>query len=272
MRYAILGGDLRFVHLRQMLSESGRQTTAFLQELAGGERPALKELGKYSCIISNWPMKWPLSDAETTQEEILSYIAPGSMLLLCGPKFPQRRRWDLQYVNLWQDGALLRGNAWLTAQAAVAAALQHTGRSMENLPCMVVGCGRIGSALMEILLNLGARVTVVSGSEGKRRRIRDGGAEAVDLKDMQAALPAQRLVFSTPPAMVLDYSALKHAAADAYIIDLASPPYGVDLQAAQQLGIAAVREPGLPGRHSPRAAARALHSAIIRWEEEQEYV
>ena len=194
------------------------------------------------------------------------------MLLLCGPKFPERRRWDLQYVNLWQDETLLRENAWLTAEAAVAAAVQHTGRSMENLPCMVVGCGRIGGALLEILMNLGAKVTLVSGRERKRSLARESGAEAVGPKEMHAVLPHQKLIFSTPPAMVLDHEALKHAAADVHIIDLASPPYGVDLQAARQLGVAAVREPGLPGRHCPRAAARALYNAILRWEEEQEYV
>ena len=272
MRYAILGGDLRFVYLKQMLNESGRQAAGFLQELAGEPGLALKELAGHSCIISNWPLKWPLSDAETGEEEILSYIAPGSALLLCGPQFPERRRWDLQYVNLWQDEALLRENAWLTAEAAVAAAVQHTGRSMEGLPCMVVGCGRIGGALLEILMNLGAKVILVSGRENKRRHARDSGAEAVDLKGLHAALPGQKLIFSTPPAMVLDHVALRHVPADAHIIDLASPPYGVDLQAAREMGIAAVREPGLPGRHCPRAAARALHSAILRWEEEQEYV
>ena len=103
MRYAVIGGDVRFAHLVSMLNESEREAVGFLQEHAGGEARPLKELANYSVLISNWPMRWPLSDADTSEEEILGNIAPGSVLLLCGPGFPKEKRWDLQYVNLWAD-------------------------------------------------------------------------------------------------------------------------------------------------------------------------
>ena len=75
------------------------------------------------------------------------------------------------------------------------------------------------------------------------------------------------MIFSTPPSMVLDREMLGHVDQRALIIDLASPPYGVDLEAAAGLGLNAVRESGLPGRCYPFSAARALFNAVIRWEE-----
>lgn len=271
MRYGILGGDMRFVHLVQMLRESGRQAVGFLQEKAGGDHLKPERLHTCDCIISNWPMKWPLSDRTTDEEEILSCIAPGSVLLLCGPQFPAKRRWDLQYVNLWQDERLLQENAWLTAEGAVASVLRRDGLHLPGLKTMVVGYGRIGRALTEILVNLGAQVTVITGSEEKIARVRESGADAQTRHHLQDLLPKQRLILSTPPAKVLDRNLLQLAGKDAVILDLASPPYGVDLDAAQDLGLHARREPGLPGRHSPLAAARVLHNAIISWEEEQEH-
>jgi len=268
MRYAILGGDIRFAHLVQMLRESGREAAGFLQG-AAGEDHALTELKNHSCIISNWPMKWPLSKAETAEAEIMANIAPGSIMLLCGPKFPANRRWDLQYINLWEDETLLRENAWLTAEAAVASAAQKMHGSLRGVRCMVVGYGRIGRALTEILLNLGAQVTVASGKEGKRRQAQESGTEVTDTVEIAAALPGQALVFSTPPAMVLDQAALEQVHPEALLIDLASPPYGIDLDAAHRLGLHAVREPGLPGRYCPLSAARALFNAVIRWEESE---
>ena len=50
------------------------------------------------------------------------------------------------------------------------------------------------------------------------------------------------------------------------MIDLASPPYGVDLRAAWRMGLRAWREPGLPGRHCPESAAEALLHAMERGE------
>ena len=271
MRYAVIGGDMRFAHLVAMLNESGRDAVGFLQEKAGGGSPDLRELEKFSCIIANWPMRWPLSDEarRLSDEEIMEHIAPGSVLLLCGPKFPQRRRWDLQYVNLWEDEALLRENAYLTAEAAVASAMRRTKLAMSGLRCAVIGYGRIGRSLTEILLNLGAKVTVISGRDAKRRAARETGAEAAALADIASALPGQDVIFSTPPATVIDEAALKSVDAGAILIDLASPPYGFDLEAARSLNLHACREPGLPGRYCPLSAARAIYSAVLRWEEDE---
>ena len=267
MRYAVIGGDARFAHLTAMLNESGREAVGFLQEKAGGEHLDLRALEAFSCIVSNWPMRWPLSDREIDEVEIMEHIAPGSVLLLCGPKFPQRRRWDLQYVNLWEDEQLLRENAYLTAEAAVAAAMRRTQLAMAGLRCAVIGYGRIGRSLTEILLNLGAKVTVISGRVAKRAAAREAGAETAVLTDVASALPGQDVIFSTPPATVIDESALRSVDADALLMDLASPPYGFDLDAARALNLRASREPGLPGRYCPLSAARALRSAILRWEE-----
>lgn len=272
MRYAVLGGDMRFAHLVSMLNESGREAVGFLQEKADGGSVPLEELGKYSCIISNWPMRWPLSERAVDESEIFEHLSPGSVLLLCGPQFPRERRWDLQYVNLWQDEKLLQENAYLTAEGAVASAMRETRLAMAELSCLVVGYGRIGRALTGILLNLGANVTVISSSENKRREVQESGAQAAPMTELTDVLPGQRIIFSTPPAMFMDQIALRSVDRDAMIIDLASPPYGVDLEAAQAFNLHAWREPGLPGRYCPLSAARAIYNAVLRWEEEAKYV
>lgn len=266
MRYAILGGDMRFAHLTRMLQESGRQAAGFLQEGAGGDPHPIEALADYSCIISNWPMRWPLTEAKVKPEEIMASIASGSVLLLCGPQFPANRRWDLQYINLWQDETLLRENAYLTAQAAVAAVMRQA-RMFTLGACMVIGYGRIGRALTEILLNLGAQVTVVSRKESKRRQAAEIGAQSCEPMQIESALPNQQIIFSTPPAEVLNADQLKRISNHALLIDLASAPYGFDLEIAQKMGLHAARESGLPGRYCPLSAARAIYNAVLRWEE-----
>lgn len=267
MRYAVLGGDMRYAHLTRMLQESGRTATGFLQEMASGEVLPLKEIGKYDCIISTYPMHCPQSTREVSELEIMENVASGSVMLLCGPKFPEKRRWDLQYVNLWEDEALLRENAWLTAEAAVETVISRLRTAIEGLNCMVVGYGRIGCALTEILVGLNAQVTVATGKAQKCALAAESGAKSVLYAAMKDALPAQKLIFSTPPARMLNRDMLRHVAQNAYIMDLASPPYGVDLDAAQDLKLCATREPGLPGRWCPLSAGRAVYNAVIRWEE-----
>ena len=70
------------------------------------------------------------------------------------------------------------------------------------------------------------------------------------------------IIFSTPAEMLLTEEKLGHAKKGALILDLASPPYGVDLEAAERMGLKAWRESGVPGRYCPQSAAKALIKAV----------
>lgn len=266
MDYAVVGGDVRFAHLASMLQESGRSAKGFLH----GETDDLAEIGRCGAVLTNWPMKWPMHRGEMSAEAILSHVSSGSTMLLCGPKFPDEkaRRPDLKWVDLWADERLLRENAWLTAESAVASVVRSHPQRMCGLRCAVVGYGRIGQALTDILLNLGAEVHVVSGSRKKRGAIDGIGAKAWPREETAEALRDCALVFSTPPTAVVGAEEMAWLKPHALIVDLASPPYGVDLEAAKLLNFEARREPGLPGRYCPISAARALYNAVLRWEED----
>ena len=58
---------------------------------------------------------------------------------------------------------------------------------------------------------------------------------------------------------------------EAFILDLASAPGGVDQGAAQELGLRVLQAPGLPGRTAPVTAAAAIRDAVyhILWELEE---
>lgn len=267
MRYAVIGGDMRFAHLARMLAGAGWETAAFLQEQANSDSAPLSELKDCERIITNWPLRWPLSKEKTSEGEIFTRIASGSTLLLCGPDFPEEKREGLRYVNLWEDERLLTENAYLTAEAAVAAAQRRRGGSFEQLPCAVIGYGRIGRALTEILKDLGAELLLLSRTEEKRRLARENGASAEELRRVGKALHGRKLIFNTAPSRVLDREALLSIDQDALLMELASPPYGFDPEEALALGVNACRETGLPGRHCPLSAARALYHAVLRWEE-----
>lgn len=269
MRYAVIGGDMRFAHLASMLEESGREARGFYQQRSMGEE--MERLREYDAIICNWPMRFPLVEAEVSAAEIMEKIAPGSRMLCVGPGFPnekEREIGDLRWVNLWEDERLLRENAYLTAEAAVATAMRRCG-GVRGRSCAVIGYGRIGSALVEILKHMGAEVALYSRTEEKRRLAGEAGAVALDMEEIEGTIGGAELIFTTPPALVLDESRLAAISPEAVVIDLASAPYGFDLERAREMGVQAYREPGLPGRYCPLSAARVVYGAVVRWEESE---
>ena len=68
-------------------------------------------------------------------------------------------------------------------------------------------------------------------------------------------------VVNTAPAPVLGERELR-ALPGAALIELASPPYGIDAAAAERLGRKVQLASGLPGKTAPEAAAKAVRDAV----------
>lgn len=248
----ILGGDARMPALAALLQRGGED--AWYTEDAQAARALLPSARR---VVTHNPPK-----IEMSLDDILAWAGDDAEICLCGPKIYDGN--DGRVVDLWTDEALLIENARLTAEGAVAAAMRAARRCIRGLNCAVIGWGRVGGALAELLVAMGARVTVISRTEAHRSRAIERGAEAAGYDALPEVLSNVRLIFSTPPAMVLDEERLLHVHHEAMIVDLASPPYGVDLAAAWKLGLRAWREPGLPGRCCPESAALALLDAMQR--------
>lgn len=230
MKIAVVGNDGRFDRLKRLLERQGHETDC---------RP-----GDAQLTVTVWP---PRED-------------PGNgRVVSCGPLMAPEGVTDLLKDEEYQCDI-----AYMTAEGAIAAAMAADGRALRGAECLVIGWGRIGRALTEMLGGLGALVTVLTRRADAKREIESCGAQAGFTAEAAVRLRGKKFVFSTPPAMVLDHKALICADKDSVIVDLASPPYGVDMQAAERLGLRAWREPGLPGRYCPEDAAMAIYCALDR--------
>ena len=262
MDYVVIGGDARLGWLARLLRQRGESVGALDREPMEGIVPVdARTLAQARIAVTNCPPK--LNGVPMDFEELLSKLPEDARVYTCGPKHPD---FDRRVTDLWADETLLADNAALTAEGAVAAAMRASDRAMRDMRCLVIGWGRVGRALTELLVGIGAPVTAVSRSESGRNRAAERGAEAVPTGELARILPNCDLVFNTAPSLVLDEALLERVNDDALLIDLASPPYGIDLAAAWRMGLRAWREPALPGRCCPRSAAEALLRAIDRHE------
>ena len=238
MDYAVVGGDARFAYLTRLLDSCGRDARAVNGAKCGVNvlTAEFDELKQAKNVVMNWP--------DPDGERILEMLSPGTR----------------------KDERLLTDNAWLTAEGAVSAAMSAGNASLKDCRCLVVGWGRIGKALTELLIGMHAKVTVASRSDKGRNCAAERGADVVSTYRLAEAAGGKEIIFSTPPERVFTEIELKHADPGTMVIDLSSAPFGVDLEAARRLNLRAWREPKLPGRYCPFSAARALLQAILRAE------
>ena len=261
MDYAVIGGDLRFAYLTRLLCTCGhdaRAVNGMQSDVPGVSSAEPEELASAKAAVMNWPCP--------EGERLLRMLPPGARVFFCGPGEPESVPEGLEVIDLWKDGRMQLENAYLTAEGAVCAAMNAGRAALKDRHCLVIGWGRIGRALTEILVGMNARVTVASRTEKGRNGAAERGAECISTYRLAENLAGKQIIFSTPPSRVLDHDVLRHADPDTMLIDLSSAPFGMDLEAARGLKLRAWREPRLPGRYCPFSAAKVILQAMLRQE------
>jgi dipicolinate synthase subunit A len=121
-----------------------------------------------------------------------------------------------------------------------------------------------------MLYGIGANVHVEARNYSDLAWIKNNGYIPVHQKELNKYLPKMNIVFNTIPQMILNKELLKSINSNCIIIDIASKPGGVDLDAAKELGVKVISAMGLPGKIAPVTAAMVIRDTIYNIIEELE--
>ncbi len=158
-------------------------------------------------------------------------------------------------MDLLMDANYLAINAAITADCAIRVASREMKTVFYQCPVLVLGWGRIGKCLAQLLKALGAKVTVAARKEPDRAMIRALGYRTVSIFRLPACLQNYRVIFNTIPEMVLGND-LVEICQDCVKIDLAS-----------QRGIAGedvVWARGLPGIYAPESSGKLIAGTFLK--------
>ena len=128
---------------------------------------------------------------------------------------------------------------------------------------LVTGYGLFGCALAKRLKALGANVWVAARREVQREQAVADGMQAVSILDLADVMPQMDLILNTIPARIFGEYHLKQSPMGCWLLEMASAPYGLDMDTARALGVSCALLPGLPARYAPASAAIALHEAVV---------
>lgn len=171
---------------------------------------------------------------------------------------------DLRLLSFSGCVPLLERNAELSAEAAVCEAMQRTDMALLDMSVLVTGYGRFGRALAVRLHGLGAQVWVAARRDAQRLQAQSDGMRALPLEDLPQAAPGIQMVLNTIPAHVIPQEVLEALPHGAWLLELASAPYGFNRDNAVALGLRCDVLPALPARYAPMSAARAMKQTCIR--------
>ena len=249
--FGVAGGDQRQLYLaRSLMADGCSVRVSCLEEGSGGlPQTDLAQLAVESQYIllplpatrDGRTLNAPLSRREIPLDDGFARLFSGKTVLggMLGPLTASSDLWRAADCHdYYAREELVAGNACLTAEGAIGLAIQEYKGALGGARCLVTGYGRI----------------------------RASGCRAVAYQELG---DRYELIFNTVPARVLGQRVLAAQSPEGLILELASPPGGVDLEAAGRLGLRVLPAPSLPGKLSPKASGELIKEAVYNILEEQ---
>ncbi len=271
------GGDLRYMYMARALAKHHTvhvvgfsERTVSLPELTYID-DADTLLPHYDLLVLPLPVTEdgltvhaPFSNTPPLLDDMLSRVKPGGLVVggQFGAAAMRCKQAGFAPVDYLAREELCCWNAVPTAEGALQILLEELPFTIYRSRMLVLGFGRCGSRLAGILQALGAAVTVASCSCTELAKAEMLGCTPLPLEQLAAHVGAFSVVCNTIPARVLDAHVLAAVPPETLILDLASKPGGVDLEAAKQQGNRVVWALSLPGKTAPITAGELIAKTV----------
>ena len=284
LNFAVLGGDARQFSLAERLASNGFEVCCYglPREKLCAQISALEEyeeaIADADAVILPLPaspdgirVHMPLSRGEYVPlvKEVLERIPQGTFL--AGGRFsPCVKELAEKYGHVLFDYSesdeFKERNALPTAEGAVEILMQRLSRTVSGLPVAITGYGRVSKALARLLHAMGAKVTI---GARKPMALAEAACEGYSIlrlngdKSVMALAQGQAAIFNTVPHWLFNKEVLRTIPKEALLIDLASAPGGVDVDAASGLGICVIWALSLPGKYAPQTAGEIIADTVV---------
>lgn len=275
-KISIIGGDLRIEKLAEMLIDEGVEVYTYgLENSELSEEIKFKDLNetisKSDVILGPIPfssngktINTPFSNKKILVEEFLKAVS--GKTLIAG-QFKQdicetAKENNIKLIDILKREDLSVLNAVSTAEGTIKIAIEETPKNLHGSNILVLGFGRIGKVLSNMLKGLGANVACEARRNSDLAWIKAYGYEPIPLSTLKDNLNRFDIIINTIPYIILDKENLSNVKRDALVIDLASNPGGVDREAIKEQKIKFKWALSLPGKISPVTSAEFIKETL----------
>lgn len=263
--------DMRQVYLADILTKKGY--TLRCLDIRNPEKMQ-EQLAKLSEFLPETKMLiLPIPVTKITDQKMFLTILNKNLnqdIMILGGCFTEELRQllqqrDLRALDFMEDEIVVEENAIATAEGAISELIRKSPYNIKDAKIIVTGYGKCGRALAIRLRALGARVTILARRKEVRKLAKKEGFYAADFAFGPEEAMGTTMVVNTVPAPVATELILRELPKDAYILDIASAPGGVDFDVAREYGIRADLLLGIPGKYAPMESAYILARAMERF-------
>lgn len=268
--FMIIGGDCRFSYIKTFLESKGYCA----KRIYPGEYKAddFRETDVFILPVpvsrDNVNINTPLAGENFYFGDFFRLIPENSIVtggLFNNEHLEKLRTKNIKVYDYYKNDSLALKNAVPTAEGVIGLIINALPVTVDGLRCAVTGYGKCAGVLAKKLKLLGADVTVIARSEKNLTEAESDGMKICRLTDFADICNEFRVIVNTVPARIIDRDILTKTKKDCVIIEIASAPFGIDFDLAQELGINTIKAGSLPGRISPETAGEIICDTVLSY-------
>ncbi len=274
---SVIGGDSRQLFAAQYLGNSGYDVTLF-----GCEHGNIPEGAQLADNIDNAmcadiillplpvtkngkAINTPLSSCVITLKDVADRLTDRhSVFLGMGqPNLIRQLQAKAGFIcDYFKIEEFTYKNALLTAEGILSIILDRLPVTVFGLNAAVIGYGRIGGFISDMLKGLGADVTVFARNSLQRTKASAKGLTALHTNEIKNTVGNFSCIINTVPSRIIDEDAISAVGNGAILIEAASAPYGINAEACSRHSKTLIKAFSLPGKTAPKSAGIIIGETV----------
>lgn len=268
-KLVIIGGDERRVYMEEFLNNAGYNTILFEKDRI----LALNELRKEN-VTAILPLPFSLdgininiklSHVEMSIDYFISFLKPGDRVfggMISADVIEKLLDKGIEVYDFYDEDLIVK-NALLTA-IGLKTVFKENLLDVTKTKSAITGFGRTAKAVAEMINANSGELTIFARSDEAVELAKSLNYNAVNLKYLKEDCAEYGIIINTVPAVIIEEPILKNMNPDTVIIDIASHPFGVDINTANKHSIKVIRAVSLPGKYTPDLAGTLIGEKIQR--------
>lgn len=278
--FSIIGGDLRYIRLAEILANENNVVNTYgLEEytnLAKAKNINIKNnldeiIENSNIIIAPFPfskdrknLHMPYSKEIILIEEFLKKCK--NKIVLAGSISEkvkkEAKELNVNLIDLLEDEELIIYNTIATAEGTIKIIIENTENNLHKSKILILGFGRVARTLAKKLRGLDVEVTCAARKIKDLTWIETYGYKATNINELKENLYQYDCIINTVPNIILTEEKLQYVQKECLLLDLASAPGGFDREAIEKRKLKYNWALALPGKVAPLATAKYIKNAI----------
>lgn len=271
MKILIIGGDNRFIHLKQTLINKD----FYIKDMFLDSVEEVKEsLNNFEIIFLPIPfskndfLNSPFYETKIPSIKVLNFLKDFKGKIIGGFSKEDEeffKNHNLNFLNILKDEEFTLINAIITAEGSIEKIIHENEKSLFESKICITGYGRVSKALSKRIFPLCNELIVYNNPSINYIYTKVDNIKSRTLNKFYDEAKYFDVIINTIPSLIIDKKVLDSINPNkTFILDLSSLPGGVDFSYAKHRGIKTIHYLGVPGKVSSKSASNAIFKFLNR--------